>query len=121
MSSRTSEPLVPNDLPQGERQNIVAAMKAGGVPLAPGAPTQPGLGGLPAPPGGAVPQAGAPLTGPDLLTERTPADFPFLTDPTARPSTPPADPDSTMSALTESSQSSFGAAVLARLAATRGR
>lgn len=116
----TSEPLVPNELPQGERQNIVAAMKAGGIPLAPTQGQQATPGGPTVPPG-LTPQAGAPLTGLDLLAGRRPSDFPFLQAGPSPVKSQAGQPDSILSALAASSQSTFGAAVLERLAARRGR
>ena len=70
----TSEPLVPQGLPQGDRQKIEAAMEFGGVPKqvpagggAPSIPPSPPTGRAPAPP------APAPdLSGWDVLAGREP-------------------------------------------------
>lgn len=121
----TSEPYVPSNLPYGERQNTVAAMEQAGVPLRPGAATagadRGGAGASPRPSSG--PAAAAPASGLDLLAGRTPGDFQFLADPDAQ--TPDAQPagqsDSPLQALAQSSQSTFGMAVLSRLSANTRR
>lgn len=114
----TSEPLVPNDLPQGERQKVVEGMKRAGLPLAPPAGGRPVVGATPIRPQQLAPVADEPLSGPALLAETSPGDFPFLSQPQP---TPPADaPRSPIEALAASAQSDFGRAVLARLQA-RGR
>lgn len=55
------------------------------------------------------------MTGLDLLAGRTPADFPFINDPSQAPAQPSDQPDSPIAALAQSAQSTFGLAVLARL------
>lgn len=113
----TSEPLVPKGLPKGERQRTRENMQRAGIPLAPRASGQ-------RQPGPAVtPAAAHPAT--RILSENTPADFPFLSEPTEAPTAvetaAPSEPGSQIDALAASSQSTFGTAVMARLMARRGR
>jgi hypothetical protein len=59
------------------------------------------------------------MSGLDLLRDRSPADFPFIgTEQAGSPAA--SEPDSVMSALAASAQSSFAQAVLSRLTQTRG-
>lgn len=117
----TSEPLVPKGLPKGERQKTRSNMQRAGIPLAPRRGQSPG-GLRQASPGPATVPAGSDPVA-RVLSENTPADFPFLAEPTGpeADTPPPSDPQSPMSALAQSSQSTFGAAVMARLLARRGR
>lgn len=112
----TSEPLVPNDQPQGQRQETVAAMKRGGIPLAPQSKTTGPAGVRDLPSGRPAPSSGAPISGLDLLTGRSPADFPFIAEPEPGGTGEPSEPESVASALAASAQSSFARAVAARLA-----
>jgi hypothetical protein len=111
------EDLVPTGGAYGDRQANVAAMQQADLPLAssPSRPPQvPGGTGGPLTTG-SPPPSGAPLSGLDLLMGRTPADFPFVND-AAAPAPGPGQVDSPLTALAASSQSTFGSAVLARLA-----
>ena len=83
----TSQDLVPNDLPQGGRQEVVAGMQQAGIPLATRPPEQ-----LPLTPA-ASPSASPAVSGPrvsgfDALQGRSP-DIPFGVAP---PGTPAPDP-----------------------------
>ncbi len=112
----TSEPLVQTNQPQGQRQETVAAMKRGGIPLAPQSKTT-GPAGLRSPSSGRpVPSQNLPLSGLDLLAGRSPADFPFIAEPEPGGTGEPSEPESVASALAASAQSSFARAVAARLA-----
>lgn len=114
----SSQDLVPTGGEYGARQETVGLMQQAGVPLA----SSPGSGPQPqAPistqPGVGAPDAGGPMTGIDLLMSTAPGDFGFLGQ--EDPAQPATEPDSPVRSLAASSQSSFGAAVLARLAQRR--
>jgi len=118
----TSEDLVPNDQPQGSRQETVAGMQQAGLPLSTspssGQPELPAATPASAPSQPQIGPQGPPMSGLDLLAGRSPADFPFIG---GEESGSPAasEPDSVMSALAASAQSSFAQAVLSRLQSRR--
>lgn len=120
----TSEPLVPNDLPYGSRQDVREGMQRAGIPTAPSS--------LPSPaaPGGGVrafvtgTDAGVRPPRPDFdpLLEATPDQFPFLGQPGEGASAPaPPDNAAVFTELAARAGSGFAQAVAARLAARRGR
>lgn len=110
------EPLIPKNLPQGERQKVREGMVRAGIPLGPPAD------GADTPRLAAQPRAATSSPAPPdrgvlgLLDGRSPADFPFLASPGPdRPAA--ADPGtSVVAALAASAQSDFARAVAARLA-----
>lgn len=125
MAVKSSEPLVPRNLPKGSRQQVRAGMQRAGIPLAPRQGGQPSLGrssSTQAPP--------PPVSASDgfnpvrLLAEHGPGEFPFLTQ-ARQPATAPAQeaaagPTSVMDALQHSANSKFATAVMMRLRSRRG-
>lgn len=114
----TSQDLVPNGLPYGERQQTVEGYQQAGVPTAttPAGSRSPvrSVATGPAQPG----PSGPPVSGLELLRGRTPGDFPFIGGEQAG-SPPSSEPDSVVNALGASAQSSFAKAVIARLQTKR--
>lgn len=111
----TSEPLVPTGMPQGTRAATRKGMITAGIPLAPQGSQRAGQArGAPVPSQrqtGGRPPSGASLD----LSKLSPADFPFLSDNPAAAGVP--DPStSVIGALSATTMSEFGRAVLARIA-----
>lgn len=113
----TSQDLVANNQPYGNRQQNVAAMQQAGLPTS-SSQVAPAPGGAAPRPAGSQPQGlggpRPPMTGLDLLAQRRPEDFPFINSQPSQAATAQA-PDSVLTALGASAQSSFAKAVLARL------
>ena len=116
----TSEPLVPNNLPYGERQAQVEQMRQAGLPLAPrqGAGNPSGVGAMAAQSGAAPPFGGA----------APPSAFPAggeMSDPllSMTPNEPynyqPADPNADLRRLAAVTPNRFLQAVIAEMMAGR--
>jgi hypothetical protein len=112
----TSEDLVGTGGAYGTRQERVAAMRAGGLPLGSSPTSRQGArseGGVPASP--PSPGGGGFRTGLDLLGQTSPEDFPFALASDAPLPAEPSAPTSPLNALAGSAQSTFALAVLSRL------
>lgn len=109
----TDEPLVPVDVPYGDRQKTKAAMQQAGLPLSQPVNGQQPQGGIA--PAGSSPSPSSPAGPLGLLLQNSPDAFPFLADTPPSTAQRPDQPASFTAALAESAQSSFARAVSARL------
>ena len=114
-----AENMIPNGLPYGERQKLVAARQQAGLPLNTTGPPGPATPGAPTPPppgNGLFAGMRPARQGYDPLTEATPDQFPAVTQTTAIDVAAPVDETDALIAAATQSKSLLVRMVAERLA-----